>query len=163
MVTHDVVDVVTLADHALVIDTGRAVDRGPVREVLSSPVNSFVARLAGLNLVAGVWDGTGVAFDGVHVAGVIAEPIADGGHATAVFAPDAVAVFTSPPTDASFRNVFGCRISQIVPNGDRMLVRADVAGNVMSAEVTGAALADLGLVVGRDVYLAVKATAVRVY
>ncbi|MFW0794279.1 ABC transporter ATP-binding protein [Gordonia sp. CPCC 205515] len=163
MVTHDVVDVVTLADRALVIEDGRAVDRGPVAQVLGAPANAFVARLAGLNLVAGVWDGSVVDGDGVRIAGVIAEPVAVGGHATAVFAPDAVAVFTAPPTDASFRNVLGCRITQIVPHGDRLLLRAEVAGNTMSAEVTAAAVADLGLVVGSTVYFAVKATAVRVY
>lgn len=163
MVTHDVVDVVTLADHALVVEAGRAVDRGSVRQVLGHPANAFVARLAGLNLLAGRWDGAAVDGDGVRVSGAIAEPVAVGGPATAVFAPDAVAVFTAPPADASFRNVFRCRVTQIVPHGDRLLVRAEVAGNTMSAEVTAGAVADLGLLVGRQVYFAVKATAVRVY
>ncbi|MGC4962755.1 sulfate/molybdate ABC transporter ATP-binding protein [Gordonia sp. DT101] len=163
MVTHDVVDVVTLAEEMVVVDDGHAVDSGPAAAVLANPVNAFVARLAGLNLVSGRWDGTSVVTDGIAVAGTVAEPVHTGRHATAVFSPDGVAVFTSPPSDASFRNVFACSIAQVIPHGDRMVVRGDVGGHVIGAEVTGAAVAALSLVVGARVYFAVKASAVRVY
>ncbi|MYR07204.1 ATP-binding cassette domain-containing protein [Gordonia sp. SID5947] len=163
MVTHDVVDVVTLADSAMVVDDGRIVDSGPVGRVLASPANAFAARLAGLNLVSGLWDGSTVVSGAVAVAGTVAEPVHTGGHVTAVFAPDAVAVFRAPPSDASFRNVFEISVGQVVPHGDRMLVRGTVDGHVLAAEITAAAVTELSLVVGAQVCFAVKASAVRIY
>ncbi|ROZ99135.1 ATP-binding cassette domain-containing protein [Gordonia sp. OPL2] len=163
MVTHDVVDVVTLADRAMVIAAGRLAGEGPVGEMLANPVNDFVARLAGLNLVSGEWDGTTLVGSGVTVSGSLAEPVRQGQRATAVFAPDAVAVFTSPPADTSFRNVFTTIVDQVVPHGDRVIIRGRVGDVTIGAEVTGSALLDLGLTVGDRVHFAVKATAVRVY
>jgi molybdate transport system ATP-binding protein len=163
MVTHDVVDVVTLADRAMVIDAGRRAGEGPVGEMLANPVNDFVARLAGLNLVSGEWDGVAVVGAGVAVFGTLAEPVHRHQRATAVFAPDAVAVFTSPPADTSFRNVFTTTVEQVVPHGDRVIVRGRVGDVTIGAEVTGSALLDLSLTVGDRVHFAVKATAVRVY
>ncbi|GAB18430.1 molybdate ABC transporter ATP-binding protein [Gordonia effusa NBRC 100432] len=163
MVTHDVVDVVTLADDALVFDNGRVADRGPVPDVLHRPANSFAASLAGLNLVSGVWDGAAVVGPGVSVAGFAAEPVRVNTSATAVFGPDAVVVATSEPTDASFRNVYRTTVSQVVPQGDRFLLRAEFADQEMSAELTREALAQLRIGVGSHVWLAVKASAVRVY
>ncbi|WP_124711353.1 sulfate/molybdate ABC transporter ATP-binding protein [Gordonia insulae] len=164
MVTHDVVDVVTLADSLVVIDDGRAVDSGPVAALLANPANAFVARLAGLNLVSGTWDGSRVvAGGGMTVVGMVAEPVVEGGHVTAVFAPEAVAVFRSPPEDASFRNVFAVEVGQVIPHGDRIMVRGNVDGQTISAEVTRAAVSELALVAGAEVFFAVKASAVRVY
>lgn len=162
MVTHDVVDVVTLADHAVVLDGGQVVGSGAALDVLHRPPNAFVASLAGLNLVAGVWDGTAVRGD-VIVAGFAAEPLRAGDHATAVFSPDAVVVAMSKPTDASFRNVFDVSISQVIPRGDRFLLRGAIGDQELGAELTSEALAQLKINVGSRVWFAVKASGVRVY
>ncbi|MFW0790637.1 sulfate/molybdate ABC transporter ATP-binding protein [Gordonia sp. CPCC 205333] len=163
MVTHDVIDVVTLADEMLVLVDGEVADRGPVRDVLHRPANSFTASLAGLNLVSGVWDGVSVVGPEVSVAGFVAEPVGVESRATAVFGPDAVVVATSEPTDASFRNVYRTTVSQVVPQGDRFLLRGEVADQEMSAELTREALAQLRIGVGSRVWFAVKASAVRIF
>lgn len=58
--THDVLDALLLADDIAVIEAGRVVEHGPTRDVLSHPRSAFAARIAGLNLLAGTWDGDGL-------------------------------------------------------------------------------------------------------
>lgn len=53
LVTHDLLDVLLLADRVVVLDGGRVVEDGPVDQVLTRPRSRFAARLAGVNLLAG--------------------------------------------------------------------------------------------------------------
>ncbi|WP_200175211.1 sulfate/molybdate ABC transporter ATP-binding protein [Tomitella cavernea] len=53
IVTHDLVDALTLADRIVVLDNGSVVDDGPVERVLRSPRSPFAADLAGTNMVSG--------------------------------------------------------------------------------------------------------------
>lgn len=162
MVTHDVVDVVTLADQAMVLESGGVVDAGGALDILHRPPNAFVANLAGLNLVTGSWDGEVVRGE-IVVAGFAAEPLRVNDRATAVFSPDAVVVATSKPTGTSFRNIFDVTVSQVVPRGDRFLLRGVAGTQELSAELTREALAQLRLDVGARAWFAVKASGVRVY
>lgn len=52
-VTHDVVDAVAVADRLVVLEAGRVMQSGAVREVLTTPATDFVAALAGVNRAAG--------------------------------------------------------------------------------------------------------------
>lgn len=67
LVTHDLLDVLLLADRVVVLDAGRVVEDGPVDQVLTRPRSRFAARLAGVNLLAGTV---------VHVA--VPEPVTVG-------------------------------------------------------------------------------------
>ncbi|GAC66947.1 sulfate/molybdate ABC transporter ATP-binding protein [Gordonia soli] len=164
IVTHDVVDIVSLADEAMVLDSGQVVDSGSVERVLSRPSNVFTAGLAGLNIVAGTWDGTVLtASDATGFVGDASPDLSAGDDATAVFSPEAVAVFTTPPTDSSFRNIHAATITQVIPHGGRLLLRATVGQHIVGAEITRGSFTDLGLSVGDHVHLAVKASAVRVH
>ncbi|GAA3737003.1 ATP-binding cassette domain-containing protein [Leifsonia bigeumensis] len=60
LVTHDVVDVIVLADRVVTLDSGRVADDGSASDVLGRPVNGFAASLAGLNLLAGRVTGRGL-------------------------------------------------------------------------------------------------------
>lgn len=71
LVTHDLLDVLLLADRVVVLDGGRVVEDGPVDQVLTRPRSRFAARLAGVNLLAG---------SVVHVA--VPEPVTVGGLGT---------------------------------------------------------------------------------
>ncbi|WP_280298305.1 sulfate/molybdate ABC transporter ATP-binding protein [Nocardia neocaledoniensis] len=53
LVTHDIIDAITLADRLVILEAGRIVDAGPVAEVMSHPRSPFAARVAGLNLLRG--------------------------------------------------------------------------------------------------------------
>ncbi|ETB31804.1 molybdenum ABC transporter ATP-binding protein, partial [Mycobacterium avium subsp. paratuberculosis 10-5975] len=57
LVTHDLLDVFTLADRVLVLESGRIAEIGPVADVLTAPRSHFAARVAGVNLVNGTAEG----------------------------------------------------------------------------------------------------------
>jgi molybdate transport system ATP-binding protein len=77
------------------------------------------------------------------------------------FAPTAVSVHGSRP-HGSPRNVWPGEVAAMTPHGDS--VRLEVAGPLpVLADITPAAVADLGLVPGAAVWVSVKATEVQAY
>jgi molybdate transport system ATP-binding protein len=162
LVTHDPIDAAVLADRLVVIEHGRVVQQGRPQEVARRPRTDYVARLVGLNLLAGRGVGHRVvlptggsvelaesAFDEVHVA----------------FRPAAVSLFVHRP-DGSPRNLWAGRIAALEPHGEG--VRAEIAGapdrqSSILAEITPSAVAELELVPGREVWAAVKASDIEVY
>lgn len=57
IVTHDVLDAITIADRCAIMGNGRIVDDGPNEAVLGRPSTAFIADLAGMNLLLGRFDG----------------------------------------------------------------------------------------------------------
>ncbi|WP_370524189.1 sulfate/molybdate ABC transporter ATP-binding protein [Cellulomonas sp. APG4] len=171
VVTHDLLDVLALADDVLVVEGGRVVEHGPTREVLGRPRSRFAARLADLNLVLGTATDDGLVAGGVRLVGLRDEGCAPGDPAAAVFAPSAVAVHVEPPS-GSPRNVLTARVRQTELRGAVVRLHVECTGSVAAedgaamtvhADVTAAAATDLDLVPGRDVHLAVKATEIAVH
>ncbi len=167
MVTHDLIDAVSLADYVLVLADGGVVESGPTTEVLTSPASQFTATLSGLNLFTGTVDNAAdpvgvVDGTGQRVSGTASAQVAVGERAAAAFSPRAVAVYLHAAA-GSPRTVLRGTVVDVAPRGEHALVRSDVAGQAVAAEVTWAAVADLGLVSGHDVELVVKASDVRVY
>jgi molybdate transport system ATP-binding protein len=160
VVTHDPLDALLLADRVVVLDDGRVVEEGPSAEVLSRPRSPFAARLAGLNLVAGVWRSEAVeTAEGLRVHGLVSgDPPAEGEGAIATFRPAAVAVYREP-VEGSPRNAFDVTITEIEPLADLVRVHA----GSLHADVTVQAAAELELEAGRIVIFSVKATEISVY
>lgn len=160
VVTHHVLDALLLADRVVVLEGGRVVEQGPAGVVLSRPRSAFAARFAGLNLIGGVATPDGVRRpDGSVLHGTPADPAPAGGsEAVAVFRPSAVAVHREPP-GGSPRNVLAVLVDELEPLGDVVRVRA----GDLAADVTVAAVAELGLAPGQEVSFVVKATEVDVY
>ena len=171
LITHDVLDVLALADRVMVLDGGRVVEVGPVGRVLAAPRSGFGARIAGVNLVRGVlaapgllrtpagqmWHGT--------VADELADELAAGQDAVAVFPPSAVAVFRDQP-QGSPRNSVNAPIAEIEASGPVVRVRMgeqDDGTPGLAADVTGDAVADLRLMVGERVWFTVKTQGVRLH
>ncbi|KGN32890.1 molybdenum ABC transporter ATP-binding protein [Knoellia sinensis KCTC 19936] len=159
LVTHEVLDAALLADRIAVLDAGRIVDSGETTRVLSRPRSDFGARFAGLNLVRGVAHGQALRMpDGRLLHGLTEVPIADGGRAAAVVAPSAVSVHLEAP-HGSPRNTLDATIVELEPHGHVVRVRTDL----LSADITAAAVAELGLTRGDRVVLSVKATEVHLH
>lgn len=158
IVTHEPLDALALADRAVVIESGRIVHEGAARTVLAHPRSAFGAALAGVNLVQGVASGPDRLRDpsGRELTGLASTPLRDGDGATATFAPTAVALHADRPT-GSPRNVLAATIDGVEERGG--VCRIDLDGIV--ADVTTAAVADLGLEVGRPVWISIKATEIR--
>lgn len=167
LVTHDPLDALALADHVLVMVGGRAVERGTAREVLAAPRTPFTARIAGLNLVAGVAIGEGLRTgDGRLVAGMLAPDTEAGKPAVAVFAPSAVSVYPAgDDRPGSPRNTVTAVVGTLEPHGPVVRLRTTGEGwpAGLSADLTPAAVADLALEPGTVVRLSIKATTVTVH
>lgn len=163
VVTHDPLDVIALADRAVVVDDGHIVEDGTVHDVLTRPRSAFAARIAGTNLVPGTVDGDvgngclDTAVGVVH--GLVDDDCAPGAAAVAVFPPSAVAVHTES-SHGSPRNHIRVTVAELEARGATVVVRAD---NGISAEITTAAAAELGIEPGVSVWFVVKATEVRIH
>ncbi|MBV8930729.1 MAG: ATP-binding cassette domain-containing protein [Mycobacteriaceae bacterium] len=169
MVTHDLLDVLTLADRVLVVESGHVVETGRVATVLAAPRSHFAARIAGINLVNGTLAEEGVLCggDGIRWHGVpdAATPPQRGGPAVAVFAPAAVAVYRAQP-HGSPRNTVAVTVAELDGRGTGVRVRADVQPDGapgLAADITVDAAADLRLAPGERVYFTVKAQEVALH
>ena len=169
LVTHDVLDAAVLADRVIVIERGAVVDDGPTRTVLTAPRSSFGATLAGLNLVTGTVDASATAgggaslttASGLVLTGIAADDLPAGSGAAAVFRPSAVSVFASPP-GGSPRNHWRAGIASLEPGTTAVRLRTAGAPEI-AVDVTPAAIAEMQLEPGAQVYLSVKATEVTVH
>lgn len=158
VVSHDPIDAMALADEVAVIERGSVVQSGPPAEVARRPRTDYVARLIGVTLLAGTGEGTQVRLDsGASVA--VAVPAQ--GSVYAAIRPESVAIYPARP-QGSPRNVWPARIASATPHGSA--VRCDLTGPVpLTADLTAAAFAELGLSAGSDVWATVKAHEVDVY
>ena len=159
VVTHDVVDVVSLADRVLVMEDGRIVQDASPAVVAAAPQTVWVAGLLGQNSWAGITDGTGLLVDGGgHISA--AEPITAGLRALALVEPAAVTLHRRHP-EGSARTVLEGEIAELRALGGRVRVLVQGRPDV-TAEVTAAAAAELGLAEGGPVFASIKATEVRI-
>lgn len=162
IVTHDLLDALAIANRAVVVDEGRIVESGRIRDILSAPRSAFAARIAGVNLISGVVAGPTVLRTqyGTSVTGGGTLP--SGSAAVAIFSPTAVSVHLEAP-HASPRNVLPVTIAELEMHGNTVRVRGaeqpDGAAG-LCADITATALADLELELGQRVYFVVKANEV---
>jgi molybdate transport system ATP-binding protein len=157
-----------LSDRVIVLTGGRVVEQGPTREVVARPRSPFTARIAGLDLVPGTARPGGLrTADGQLISGQGAD-LPEGEPVVAVFPPSAVAVYADPP-QGSPRNVLAVRLAAVEPHGDVVRLRAAARPggpswvDGLAADVTPAAVADLALEPGADLWFVVKATEVGVH
>jgi molybdate transport system ATP-binding protein len=158
LVTHDPLDALALADRAAIVESGRVVHHGAARDVLLHPRSAFGAALAGVNLVDGVAIGPDrvLTADGRELTGTASPPLSGGVRATATFAPTAIAVHRVQPA-GSPRNVLPGVVAGVELRGGTC--RVEISGWL--ADVTTAAVAELELEPGLDVWISIKATEVR--
>ena len=168
LITHDLLDVLTLADRVLVIEAGRIVETGSTATVLAAPRSRFGARFAGVNLVdrhggrrrrADDAVGDGLARQPRHPTWRAGQP------AVAVFPPAAVAVYRDKP-HGSPRNTVEVTVAELDSRGPAIRVRADeqpdgVPG--LAADITADSAAELRLAPGERVYFSVKAQEVTLH
>jgi molybdate transport system ATP-binding protein len=158
VVTHDPLEAAALADRVVVLEAGQLVQVGTVAEVTAQPRSPWVAEMVGLNLFRG-WA------DGIHVhVGRSAELVTAteaSGEVFAVVHPRAVTLYRYRP-DSSARNVWPGTAGALDLEGDRARIQVEGALPVV-AEVTAAAVADLRLADGGDLWVSVKATEIGVY
>jgi len=167
LVTHDMLDVVTLADRVVVIESGVIVESGTSAGILAAPRSRFGARFAGVNLVGGRVDASATLVTewGTAWHGTAGGSLAVGSPAVAVFAPSAVAVYRDLP-HGSPRNVVELVVAELDVQGPAVRVRSEAQPDGapgLAADVTAESAADLRLAPGERVYFVVKSQEVALY
>jgi len=160
LVTHDPIDVMTLATRVLALDEGGVVQDSTVAGVTTAPRTPWLAALMGGNgFYARTVAGT-LALDGGGTLVAADIPAPDGADVLAVVPAHAVTVHRGRP-EGSARNVWPATVRDLTVVGGRVRVTLDGTPAVL-ADVTTASAADLGLAEGVDVWASVKATEVTV-
>jgi molybdate transport system ATP-binding protein len=166
LVTHDPVDALVLADRLVVLEAGRVTQQGTTADVARHPRSRYVAELVGVNLLHGTaaGDHTVRLANGAEL--VVADRLPAPDVAVAV-RPQAVTVHRLPP-EGSARNAWPAVVVDLESDRDR--VRVQLAGPMAGpepgrfvAELTPAAVAELDLVPGAEVWATVKAVDLAVY
>src|ERR1700752_3828062 len=118
LITHDLLDVLPLADRVLVLEDGRIVESGSATTVLATPRSRFGARFAGVNLVDGTAGADGVLTTqwGTVWHGSPAPDVVAGQPAVALFNPAAVAVYRDKP-HGSPRNTVEVTVAELDSRG----------------------------------------------
>jgi len=158
LVTHDPLEAMAMADRLVILEQGHVLQSGSPAEVTQHPRSRYVADLVGLNLFRGR-----ASHDVITLAdgGSLTAAGADEGDVFAVVHPRTVALYRTRP-DGTPRNVWQGRAVDLDLQGDR--VRVQLAGSPgIVAEVTSAAVRELGLDRGDTVWIGVKATEIEVY
>jgi molybdate transport system ATP-binding protein len=167
LITHELLDVLTLADRVLVLESGRVVETGSAAAVLAAPRSRFGARFAGVNLVSGTANADGVLTTqwGTAWHGAPGPDVVRGEPAVAVFNPAAVAVYRDMP-HGSPRNTVEVSVAELDSRGPAIRVRADEQPDGapgLAADITTESAAELRLAPGDHVYFSVKAQEVTVH
>ncbi|SHF77114.1 molybdate transport system ATP-binding protein [Jatrophihabitans endophyticus] len=159
LVTHDPIEALLLATRIVVLERGGVVQQGTPAEITGRPLTPYVARLVGMNLYEGTASAGVVAITG---GGSLVAPAAPDGAVLAALRPSAITVHGAAPGPASARNRWRATVAALAPLGDR--VRVTTVGELAATvDVTAAAVAELGLAPGREVWLSAKATDVSAY
>jgi molybdate transport system ATP-binding protein len=167
LITHDVLDVLTLADRVLVLEAGRVVETGSAASVLAAPRSHFGARFAGVNLVSGTAGPHGVLTTewGTAWHGTPAADLVEGQAAVAVFPPAAVGVYRDKP-HGSPRNTIEVVVAELDSRGSALRVRAEEQPDGapgLAADITAESAAELRVTPGERVYFTVKAQEVAIH
>ena len=164
LVTHDLVDALTLADRVVVLEDGAVVQDASPAGLVAAPATRYVARLVGTNLLPATSDGSTLRLAGPEQWSL---PVSSErrGAVLATFPPGAVAVApdrdtlpTAGPADGWWPAV----VAGLEHRGDRL--RVTVAGDPgLSADVDLAAAAGLDLARGAPLLVRVDPAAVTVH
>lgn len=161
LVTHDPLEAAALSKRLLILEDGRVTQSGSLAEVTARPRSPYVADLAGLNLLRGRGEPGQVRLES---GARLAAPGTPSGEVFVTVHPRAVALHRLRP-EGTPRNVWRGRAAHVELLGDRARVQVEGAsgGPSLVAEVTPAAVAELHLEQGGEVWVSVKATELTVY
>ena len=157
LITHDPSEAFLLADRVHIIEGGAVTQTGSGDEIRLRPRTRYAADLAGSNFIVATAS-SGVVDAGGHELHV-ADDVPDGPVLVAIH-PTAVSIHTRRP-EGSPRNTWETTIDRVEPLGMRTRVHTGPP-LPLTAELTESARNELALGLGSTVWVAVKATEIRV-
>jgi molybdate transport system ATP-binding protein len=163
LVTHDFAEAALLGDAVAVIDRGQVVQRGTAGELAAAPASAFVADFTGAVVLTGVARAGAGGLTIVDLDGggqLTSTDPAAGPVAASVYPWDIVIEPVDAPHAGSARNRLTAQVVSVTSVGGRVRLGL-LAAQPLVAEVSDAAVSELGLRPGRTVAAAWKATATR--
>ena len=153
LVSHDPVEVRTLADAAVVLDAGRVARAGSLDQITTDPGSRWAAVFMGANVVAGhAHDGVVTTQSGFPL--TVVDQTSGPVHVT--FPAHAVTLHSAKP-EGSARNTWPATVKRV--DIEERRARVSLAGPLeVRADVTVSSVDDLGLRPGAKVWASVKAT-----
>ncbi|MBW1737479.1 MAG: ABC transporter ATP-binding protein [Deltaproteobacteria bacterium] len=160
MVTHDFVEVLSLAGRAAVMNKGHIEQTGQVKEIFEKPASPFVADFVGMkNLFKASFNETYAMVSGLKIEiGRIVDPSS---HYVAVRPEDIV--ISREKFSSSMRNNYSGIITQINNQGFYYEIAVQIKDVSFKGLITKGSLIELGLEEGIPVYVSFKASAVHVF
>ena len=159
LITHDPTDAFLLADTIAVIENGRLTQTGTPEEIRRRPATTYVAALAGTNLLMGTNEGGRLRLD-EHPAELQTADTSISGPVLITIHPTAVALHLSQP-EGSPRNSWQTTVASVEPLGDT--TRITLADPLpLGVDITPGSTEKLGLAPGSPVWASVKATEISV-
>ena len=165
-VTHDLEELVRIADHLLLIEEGRIIKDGPIEQLLadsSLPIaqEEDAGALIKTRLTAQdeTYQLSELSFSGGTITvGQIDQTI--GSEIRIRIHAKDVSLALQPQQDSSVLNVVKCRITNITPQGQsRVIVSMDAGGTPLLSRITRKSADNLALIEGREVYAQIKSVA----
>ena len=168
-VSHDFDEVLRLATHLVLMDSGRTIAQG---ELTAMRLNAELRAIIGPEAVGAIVEGTVLGFDaasglmriGVGRGELKVESLhaASGARLRVQLLARDVIVATSAPRDLSVRNALAGVVTQVLgDSGGSDLVSIDIGGALIMARITSAATRELSLAPGRPVWALVKSMSLR--
>jgi molybdate transport system ATP-binding protein len=157
LITHDPAEAFLLADEIHIIESGRISQVGSAEVITQGPLTDYAADLAGTNLLRGAASGGEILVGGhpVHTA----DPHGDGQFLLTVH-PRAVSLHRQRP-EGSPRNSWRTTVTHVEVMADRSRVSVGVP-IPMTSEVTSESVTALGVEVGSEIWVSIKATEISV-
>jgi molybdate transport system ATP-binding protein len=166
-VSHEVNEVMRIADHLLLMDAGRSVAFGPVQELLTRPD----LPLAHLEQAGSVLEGVIAQHDQQYHLSYVEVP----GGRLAISLKSApigktvrvrieardVSLALQPPQRSSITNVLPARVADVTADRDpaQRLIRLQVGNSPLLARITQRSVQQLAIASGQQVYVQIKSVA----
>lgn len=160
MVTHDFSEALTLATQAAVMNSGKIVQTGTVRDIFQRPGNSFVADFVGMKNIFPATFSDGIAQVGPLSIEAPTRSSCPG--SWIAIRPEDIVV-SPKPLESSMRNSFPGTIRGIVDLGFLYELNVAVLDTMFRSHVTKGSAVDLGLDIGTEVQVSFKASAVHTF
>jgi len=158
-VTHDVDEVIYVANDVVLLDAGRAVARGGPADIFQSSEFSILEAT-----VTAHADSLTLASIAGHTLRVPRTQTPVGARLRLRVDPRDVIVATAAPVGLSIRNSFETLVRQLTPRADGLVdVRLGIGDQGLTARITPDAVTDLGLEPAQRVYALIKTVALNPY
>jgi molybdenum ABC transporter ATP-binding protein len=164
LVTHDFTEAAALGDRVAVLDAGRVIQQGTAGELAATPASAFVADFTGAVVLTGTArpGAQGLTLIDVDGGGELTSTHPGSGRvAVGVYPWEIVIEPGAAPASGSARNHVTAEIVSMTAVGGRVRLGL-AAGQPLVAELTEAAVDELGLRTGLRVTASWKATATRI-